>query len=152
MKKIINKTPKFRKFDYFYNIKRYTHHLYLKMEDPSWNAFVAKLKSELRIQIISELRSALDGLLASPDPAVVVVAPNKVAVADVIVTYSKSSDFSKFEKNDKALKCFTIWFNSHNFHYNHLKHAFNSLVKHEKFININLTNETITTDKNTWNV
>lgn len=50
--------------------------------------------------------------------------------------YTNSSNYTAFVNNPEMLEIFDQWYESNKTKYNALKHAFNSLIKHEEFIEI----------------
>lgn len=114
----------------------------------SFNEFIVKFKAEITAEILAEIRTELKiDMIINGIPDVLDVGPKMK-----VVSYYISGDWIKLEKNAAALECFTKWYESdgHSRRYKHLKHAFNSLLKYENWITMNLTLQRVSTSKNTW--
>jgi hypothetical protein len=128
--------------------------------------FIAKLKAEIKAEVLAELRAELAAAMkaelvnelrnelipkAAPKPAhKAPKAPKAPAKPDSdTVTFFKPSDWNTLESDDINYERFEAWFEANSGEYNHMRHAFNSLIKHEKYIKIS-NDGTVRTHLQTW--
>lgn len=119
--------------------------------------FIAKLKAEIKAEVLAELRAELvaelrDEIVPKAEPA----APAKPKAAKALkfedepVTFSKAADWSKLEADDVSYEVFEAWYEANSDgQYNHMRHAFNSLIKNERYIKIS-NDGTLRTYLQTW--
>jgi hypothetical protein len=91
--------------------------------------FIAQLKAELKAEILAEIKKEFDIVPKT------VVAP----VAAIINTYHyiKSTEWDSFVKETEAYNIFQKWYAAHGVgKYNAPRHAFNSIIKYQGFIQI----------------
>ena len=123
--------------------------------------FIAKLKSEIKRELRSELRSELLAELKAelrkpelrkPEPMVPEPPCAKKKAAkfeDSAATFSKPSDWDILEDDDASYEKFEAWYEVYGDQYNHMRHAFNSLIKNERYIKIH-PDGTVRTYLQTW--
>lgn len=128
--------------------------------------FIAKLKAEIKAEVLAELRAELAAAMKAdlkaelrnellPKAAPSKAAPSKAAPAKAAkegsdcVTFSKASDWDRLEADEASYEWFEAWFEENSGEYNHLRHAFNSLIKHENYIKIS-SDGTVRTHLQTW--
>lgn len=91
--------------------------------------FIAQLKAELKAEILSEIKKEFD------------IVPKTVVepVTAIVNTYhyTKSSEWDNFVKETEAYNIFQKWYDAHGVgKYNAPRHAFNSIIKHQGFLQI----------------
>ena len=117
--------------------------------------FKAALLEECKVQLIAELKPALLAEIRAELSKTEKKTPLVEKTEEKVIFVAKSAkDWSKVEENDIACEIFDEWFVEYGDQYNHIRHAFNSLIKYQGKIEFVIKghDKILRTDKDVWTV
>ncbi len=122
-----------------------------ELKDDIKAALIAEIKAELISEIKTDIKAEIMAEMnAKVEPEMIQIEFEPAPLE--IFEFQNSKEWAAMEKNLTALAVFQKYYENHSKKYKHIRHCFNALCKHEKFIRIehSNSNDVVKTCKNEW--